>query len=109
MAKTEDFELAKQHLNNYLENIQKHLNQCQIQLTKHASSYPINALPFDQAELCLREFVYRERKYLSTKNNEQLSSFRDEIGEKHLFQIVSTSLSQMDLQVDAADRDLKQS
>lgn len=49
-----------------------------VELTKHSQSYPIRPLPFDQVELRLKEFVDRERKYLSTRNNEQLK--------RHLFE-----------------------
>ena len=108
MAKTNDFELAKEYLTNYLRNIDKYLSQCQIESSKHSQSYPIESLPFDQVELRLKEFVHRERNYLSTRNNEQLNNFKDDIRGKELFKIISVCFSQNNLQVNI-DIDLNQS
>ena len=99
MAKTNDFELATEYLTNYLQNIESYLSQCQMELTKHSQSYPIESLPFDQVELRLKEFVDRERNYLSTRNNEQLNNFKDDIRGKELFEIISICFSQNNLQV----------
>jgi hypothetical protein len=95
MAKTNDFELSKEYLTNYLQNITKHLSRCQMELTKHSQSYPIKALLFDQVELRLKEFVDHERKYLSTRNNEQLNNFKDDIHAKELFKMISTYFSRI--------------
>jgi hypothetical protein len=99
MAKTNAFESSKEYLMNYLHTIQKHLSQCQMELIKHSQSYPIKALPFDQVELHLKEFVDCERQYLSTRNNEQLNNFKDAIHEKDLLKMISTYFSQINPQV----------
>jgi hypothetical protein len=101
MAKTNDFELSKQYLMNYLQNIEKHLRHCQMELTKHSQSYPIRTLPFDQVELCLKQFVDGERKYLLTRNNEQLVHFKDDIHGKDLFKMISIHFSQLYPQVNS--------
>ncbi len=66
-----------------------------MELTKHSQSYPITALPFDQVELCLKQFVDRERKYLLTRNNEQLVHFKDDIHGKDQFKMISIHMSQL--------------
>lgn len=99
MAKTNDFELSKQYLMNYIQNIKKYLSQCQIDLIKHSQSCPITTLSFDQIEHGLKEFVDRERNYLSTRNNEQLIQFKNHIHEKDLFKIISVYSSQVNQQV----------
>ncbi len=99
MTKTNGFELSKEYLTNYLQNIKKHLSQCHMELTKHSQSYPIRTLPFDQVELRLKEFVDCERKYLSKRNNEQLNNFKDDIHAKDLFTMISTHFSQINPQV----------
>ena len=67
------------------------LNQCQLELTKQSRSCSITKLSFDTIEYDLKELVNRERKYLSTRNNEQLIQFKDHIYEKNLFNTISTS------------------
>ena len=59
----------------------------------------ITTLSFDQIEHCLKEFVDRERKYLSMRNNEQLIKFKDNIHEKNLFKINIYLFSQNNQQV----------
>jgi hypothetical protein len=70
-----------------------------MELTKHSQSYPITTLPFDQVELRLIEFVDRQRKYLSTRNNEQFNNFKGDIHAKDLFTMISMYFSQINPQV----------
>ena len=77
----------------YVQNIEKQLNQCRIELTKHSQSYSIpNAtLSFDKLQQCLKQMVDRERKYLSMRNNDELLKFKEDIHEKSLFKTISKS------------------
>ena len=100
MAKANDCKLAEQYLVKYLQNIQKRLDHCQMELTKHSQSYSIKALTFHQVELLLKEFVNRERKYLTARNNVLLNNFKDDICATDLFKTISTSFSQINPQVD---------
>jgi len=99
MAKTTDFDVCKKYLMNYIKNIKKQFNQCQFELIKHSQSCPIRTLSFDQIQYCLKEFVDRERKYLSTRHNDQLIKFKDDIHEKELFKTISTYFSKTNGQV----------
>lgn len=63
-------------------------------------------MPFDELELRLKDFVHCERKYLSTRNNEQLNNFKDKIQQKELFETISTHLCQINLHVNIIDIDL---
>ena len=92
MANTNDFELCKEYVMNYLETIKMQLNQCDIELREHAQSCPtIEKLSFDQIQQRLKEIVDRERNYLSLRNEDELNKFKDDIYEKQLFQTISTS------------------
>ncbi|CAF3410338.1 unnamed protein product [Rotaria socialis] len=65
MAKTNDFDLCKQYVMNYIENNKKLLNHCQFELTKQEQQFqtcPMIELPFEQMEQRLQELVNRERK-----------------------------------------------
>ena len=47
----------------------------------------------------LKNLVEREQNYLSTKNNDQLNRYKDDLLAKHLFNPISTFLSSRDGQV----------
>ncbi|CAF1570336.1 unnamed protein product, partial [Rotaria magnacalcarata] len=86
MAKTNDFDLCKQYVMNYIENNKKQLNHCQFELTKQEQQFQtcsIKELSFEQMEQRLKELVDRERKYLSKRNNEKLLKFKDDISENN--------------------------
>lgn len=70
-----------------------------MELTKQSQAYPISALPFDQVEHCLKQFVDHERKYLLTRNHEQLVHFKDDIYGKDLFKMISIHFAQLYPQV----------
>ncbi|CAF3336346.1 unnamed protein product, partial [Rotaria socialis] len=53
MAKTNDFDLCKQYVMNYIENNKKLLNHCQFELTKQEQQFqtcPMIELSFEQME-----------------------------------------------------------
>ncbi|CAF4887223.1 unnamed protein product, partial [Rotaria socialis] len=77
MAKTNDFDLCKQYVMNYMENNKRQLNHCQFELTKQEEQF--------------QTFLDRERKYLSKRNNEKLLKFKDDISEKQRLTTVSTN------------------
>ena len=94
MTKTNDFDLCKQYVMNYIENNKKQLNHCQFELTKqeqHFQTCPIQELSFEQIEQRLKELVDRERKYLSKRNNDRLIKFKHDISEKQLLTTISTT------------------
>ncbi|CAF5171411.1 unnamed protein product, partial [Rotaria magnacalcarata] len=94
MAKTNDFDLCKQYVMNYIENNKKQLNHCQFELTKQEEQFqtcPMIELSFEQIEQRLKELVDRERKYLSKRNNDKLIKFKDDISEKQRLTTISTS------------------
>ena len=93
MAKTNDFDLCKQYVMDYIQNNKKQLNHCQFELAKQEQQFqtcPIKELSFEQMEQRLKELVDRERKYLSKRNNDQLIKFKDDIYEKALLKTIST-------------------
>ncbi|CAF4785957.1 unnamed protein product, partial [Rotaria socialis] len=94
MAKTNDFDLCKQYVMNYIENNKRQLNHCQFELTKQEEQFqtcPMIELSFEQIEQRLKELVDRERKYLSKRNNDKLIKFKDDISEKQRLTTISTS------------------
>ncbi|CAF2033706.1 unnamed protein product [Rotaria magnacalcarata] len=94
MAKTNDFDLCKQYVMNYIENNKKQLNHCQFELTKQEQQFQtcsIKELSFEQMEQRLKELVDRERKYLSKRNNEKLLKFKDDSSEKQRLTTASTN------------------
>ncbi|CAF5174787.1 unnamed protein product, partial [Rotaria magnacalcarata] len=94
MAKTNDFDLCKQYVMNYIENNKKQLNHCQFELTKQEQQFQtcsIKELSFEQMEQRFKELVDRERKYLSKRNNDKLLKFKDDISEKQRLTTVSTT------------------
>jgi predicted transcriptional regulator len=94
MAKTNDFDLCKQYVMNYIENDKKQLNHCQFELTKQEQQFQtctIKELSFQQIEQRLKELVDRERKYLSKKNNDILIKFKNDISEKQLLKTINIS------------------
>ncbi|CAF4358858.1 unnamed protein product, partial [Rotaria magnacalcarata] len=94
MAKTNDFDLCKQYVMNYIENNKRQLNHCQFELAKQEEKFqtcPMIELSFEQIEQRLKELVDRERKYLSKRNNHKLIKFKDDISEKQRLTTVSTT------------------
>ncbi|CAF4885114.1 unnamed protein product [Rotaria socialis] len=94
MAKTNDFELCKQYVMNYIENNKKQLNHWQFELAKQEQQFQaclIQGLSFEYIEYRLKELVHRERKYLSKRNNDKLIKFKDDISEKQQLTTISTT------------------
>ena len=91
MAKTDDLEIGHQYLRNYLENMKKQLNQCEIKLIEQSQRYPIIKFSIEQIDHCLQGYVDCQRKYLTIRNKQQLVKFNDNIHEKDLFQIILSS------------------
>ncbi|CAF2788571.1 unnamed protein product [Rotaria sp. Silwood2] len=89
MAKSNDFEVCHQYLMKYLRDLKKEMDQCQIELVKQSQSCPFVKLSLDQIDQSLNEFVDCQRKYLSKRNNRQLSKFKDNFHEKKLFENVT--------------------
>ncbi|CAF5227872.1 unnamed protein product, partial [Rotaria magnacalcarata] len=90
MAKTNDFQICQQYLDNYINTIRKEIDTCHIQLNNQAQSYPMTTLSLDQLDHYLKAFVDCQQKYLSMRNNKQLQKFIDDFHEKLLFETIST-------------------
>ncbi|CAF5061750.1 unnamed protein product, partial [Rotaria magnacalcarata] len=93
MTKTNDFDLCKQYVTNYIQNNKKQLNHCQFELTKQEQQFQtcsIKELSFEHMGQRLKELVNRERKYLSKRNNDKLIKFKNDISGKQLLKTIST-------------------
>ncbi|CAF4162449.1 unnamed protein product, partial [Rotaria sordida] len=91
MAKTtNNTKLCHDFLVNYLENLKKQINQCELQLNEQCQSCPLTSLTLAQIDHCLKEYVRSERSYLSIRNNDQLIKFKDYIHEKDVFKTINT-------------------
>ncbi|CAF1678614.1 unnamed protein product, partial [Rotaria magnacalcarata] len=86
MAKTNDFQICQQYLDNYINTIRKEIGTCHIQLNNQAQSYQMTTLSLDQLDHYLKEFVNYQRKYLSMRNNKQIQRFIDDFHEKQLLE-----------------------
>lgn len=82
MAKTEDTQLCRQYLVNYVENIKKQIQQCQIELTKQSESYSMTVVSLLDIDQCLKDYVDCQRKYLRVRSKHQLIKFKDSLNEK---------------------------
>ncbi|CAF1513519.1 unnamed protein product, partial [Rotaria magnacalcarata] len=94
MTKTNDFDLCKQYVTNFIQNNKKQLNHCQFELTKQEQQFQtcsIKELSFEHMEQRLKELVNRERKYLSKRNNDKLIKFKNDISGKQLLKTISTA------------------
>ena len=90
MAKTNDFQICQQYLDNYINTMKKEIDTCHNQLNNQAQSYPLTALSLDQLDYYLKKFVDGQRKYLLVRNNRQLQRFTDDFHEKQLLETIST-------------------
>lgn len=90
MANTNDFDLCRQYLLNYVETIKKQLNAYQIELDKQKQTCPIKDLTIDQIDNGLKKFIDSQRKYLSIRNNHELIKFKEIISAEDLSKTLST-------------------
>jgi len=89
MVKMNNSELYQQYIINYLNDIEQEMNRCEIELGKQYQICPITILSLDQIDHCLKEFIGCQRKYLSTRNNNQVTKFKNDIDQKELLRIIS--------------------
>jgi len=73
-----------------MENIQKQLNQYQVELTKQSQSCSIVNLSLDNIDRCLKKLAYDQRQYLLTRNNKRLLKFKNEIYKENLLTTFSS-------------------
>ncbi|CAF4114993.1 unnamed protein product [Rotaria magnacalcarata] len=90
MAKTNDFQICRQYLDNHINTIMKEIDTCHMQLNNQAQSCPLTTLTLDRLDHYLEEFVDCQRKYLSIRNNKQLPKFIDNFHQNELFETIST-------------------
>ncbi|CAF1431427.1 unnamed protein product [Rotaria sordida] len=89
MANTTDFELCQQYVIEYIGEINHELDQCQMKLTKQTQPCPITTLPLEQIDSHMKKVVEKERQYVSLRNNDQLTEFKDDLHRQQLFQTIS--------------------
>ena len=89
MAKTNDFQICRQYLDNYINTMKKEIDACHIQLNNQAQSYPLTTLSLDRLDHYLKGFVDCQQKYLTMRNNKQLQKFIDDFHEDELFETIS--------------------
>ncbi|CAF1315870.1 unnamed protein product [Rotaria sp. Silwood1] len=89
MTKTTDFELCRQYVINYIKEIDHELNSCQMKLKEETQSCPVATLPLEQIDSHMKEFVEKERQYVTLRNNDQLTKFKDDLQTQQLFQTIS--------------------
>lgn len=90
MAKTNDFELCRQFLISYIETMKQQLDDYVKQLTEQITTCSMTDLSFEELDQILKQFVDRQRNYLSRRNNETLNRFKQNIQNNHIFQSIST-------------------
>ena len=90
MTNTNDFDLCRQYLLNYVETIKKQLNTYQIELNKQKQTCPIKDLTIDQIDHGLKTFIHSQRKYLSIRNNKEIIQFKENISMEDFSKTLST-------------------
>ena len=90
MAKTKDFDSCQHYVINYMETLEKQVNECQLELSKQSQTCPIQTISLNQIDQFLKEMVDCERKYLLTRNDRQLEQFKNEIHRQDLLRQIST-------------------
>ena len=88
MAKTQDAQLCRQYLVNYVENIKKQIQQCQIELAKQSETYSITVVSLIQLDQCLKDYVDCQRKYLRGRSKHQLIKFKESLSERDSFKLI---------------------
>ena len=71
-------------------NIQEQLNQCQLELNKQLEEYSNIPVPLERIDSCLKTIVNQERQYLSKRNDDKLSRFKEQLRGKELTKLIST-------------------
>src|SRR5689334_18922143 len=89
MANTTDFELCQQYIIKYITDIEDELHECQKKLTEQTQLCPVTTLPLEQIDSYMKKVVEKERQYLSLRNNDQLTKFKDNLHHQQLFQTIS--------------------
>ena len=84
-----DFDFCQQYLDGYIENLKKQLNECQLELMKQSESYAITHVTLNQIDHGLKEFVDTQRKYLSSRNDQQLVKFKENRRHEKLYEALS--------------------
>src|SRR5689334_16435494 len=89
MANTTDFELCRQYIMKYITDVEDELHECQKKLTEQTQLCPVTTLPLEQIDSHMKKVVEKERQYLSLRNNDQLTKFKDNLHHQQLFQTIS--------------------
>ena len=91
MSETDDFQLCCEYLTNYIEQLKGQINQCEKELIIQIDFHPIIPITFNQVDDCLKEYVDHQRKYLLTKNKNELAIFQDDIQANKLYETIMNS------------------
>ncbi|CAF1497015.1 unnamed protein product, partial [Rotaria magnacalcarata] len=96
MAKTNEPDLCKQYVVEYLNEIKIHLDLCRIKLNTQAQSW-ISTLPsLEILDDNLKQYVRLQNKHLSTIIDKQLARYKNVLEEKKLLQQISFYLTPND-------------
>ena len=91
MSETDDFQLCRQYLTNYIEQLKEQINQCETELIMHINFHPIIPITFNQVDNRVKEYVNHQRKYLLTRNKNELAKFQDDIRANELYKVIINS------------------
>jgi hypothetical protein len=103
MAKTDDFELCRQYLLNYVESIKQELHTYERKLLEQTDLYPITEVSLEKLDYHLKEFVNRERNYVIKRNTYKLEKFKGNIQNTQSLSIItadSSTINQVCLYID---------
>ncbi|CAF4548417.1 unnamed protein product [Rotaria socialis] len=96
MAKTNEPDLCKQYIVEYLNEIKIHLDLCRIKLNTQAQSW-ISTLPsLEILDDNLKQYVRLQNKHLSTTIDKQLARYKNVLEEKKVLQQISFYLTPND-------------
>lgn len=90
MAETHDFELCKQYLLTYIEDIRMQMNSLESRLIEQVDVCPITSMSMEQIDCHLKEFVQCQRKYLLSRNIRCVEKFQVNIQRDQSLEAIST-------------------
>ena len=90
LSRTDNFQSCQQYVMDSITNIQEQLNQCQLELNKQLEEYSNIPVPLERIDSCLKTIVNQERQYLSKRNDDKLSRFKEQLRGKELTKLIST-------------------
>ena len=96
MAETSPGELIEQFVIKYLMELRSKLEQCNVELIAQSLVCPSTLLSLDMIDNSLKEFVRSHQKHWLNQVNYQLTKFKDDIHQQHLWKELSSHLPNVD-------------